>query len=94
MLLPLGRANNLLLLIGDTVDGLVSLFIKELDMLEPPRGRGEEEKIWAPLVLMVFAFAPLIVLSPPIFLSSCGVSYRPTFLMVEFLDIQKAICEM
>jgi hypothetical protein len=86
MLLPLGIAKGLLLLLmGDTVDGLVSLLIMDEEMVEFFLCWGEEEEGKRRLVRLF-----LIDLSP-IFLSSCGVSYRPTFLVVEFLDIQNAI---
>ena len=85
MLVPLGIAKGLLLLIGETVDGLVSLLIIDEEMVELFLCWGGEEESKARLVLLF-----LIDLSP-IFLSSCGVSYRPTFFMVEFLDIQNAM---
>ena len=72
-----------LTLIGDTVDGLVSLFKIEVEKLEPGRIWGEE--IMVDFLGGTGAFFP-------IFLSSCGVSYRPTFLIVElFFDIQNAM---
>jgi hypothetical protein len=43
MLLPLGIAKGRLLLKGDTVDGFVSLFIRDDEIVEPPLRRGEVE---------------------------------------------------
>jgi hypothetical protein len=73
-----------LLLIGDTVDGLVSLLIIEVEKLEPGLIYGEE--IMVDFLTGAGGFFP-------IFLSSCGVSYKPTFFMVEllFLDMQNAM---